>query len=51
MFKKGLGGAGKMAEWVGVPVVLGEDLGLVSRTHMVAHDHPPVQFQPFNTHF
>lgn len=50
-FKKGLGGAGEVVGWLRVPVALGEDLSLVLRTHMVAHDRPQVQFQVLNAHF
>ena len=46
-----MGGAGEMVEWLGVPIALGEDLSLVLRTHMVAHNHPQVQFQVFNAPF
>lgn len=32
--------------WLGLPsVALSEDLGLVPSTHMVAHNHPELQFQ------
>lgn len=36
-------GARETAQWLRELAALGEDLGLVPSTHMMAHDHPELQ--------
>lgn len=38
-------GAGQMAQWLWMFVAVAEDLGSVPNAHMVAHNHPLLQFQ------